>query len=327
MNIHSPRSAMLALAAMLFASMALAQETVAPAPSPVSSDPLDRGTVAVATFETPTAAAEAFIHAVKANASAALTQILGGKAADLLSSGDAAFDEKSRLSFIKNYDAKHALVYEGKDRVTLTVGTRDWPLPFPMVRTNGAWSFDAEAGAQELAYRRIGHNELDAMKVMRALADAQKTYAASGHDGNPAGAYAQRVRSKPGTQNGLYWSVAENETPSPAGDLLAEASTDEAPEGTLPSGKRTPFHGYYYRVLRKQGEHAPGGARDYIVDGRMTAGFAILAWPAEYGRSGVMTFMLSKGGKLYQSDLGSGTESAIKGLRTFDPDSSWSVVP
>jgi hypothetical protein len=326
--LHRPRVAALGIAAALLSLMVSAQDAPAPAvaSAPPAAAPAEN--IAVATFPSAKAAADAFIHAVKTNASAALTQILGAKATDLLSSGDPARDEESRKNFIKNYDAKHALVSEGKDRVTLTVGTRDWPLPFPIVRSGGAWSFDAEAGAQELAYRRIGHNELNAMKVMRALADAQKVYAATGHDGEPAGAFAQRIRSKPGTQNGLYWDVGENEPPSPAGDLIAEATNEGAQEGaTLPNGKPTPFYGYYYRVLRRQGEHAPGGEKDYVVDGRMTGGFALLAWPAEYGRSGVMTFMLSRRGKLYQKDLGEATETAIKDLRSFDPDSTWTVVP
>ena len=278
----------------------------------------------VTTYPSCKAAASAFITAVKANDAAQLKGILGEKASDLLSSGDPKRDEESRLHFIKNYDTAHAITYETKDRATLTVGAKAWPLPFPIVRANGVWFFDAEAGAQELAYRRIGHNELDAMKVMRALIDAQKAYAAGTHDGQPAGAYAQRIRSKPGTQNGLYWDVKEDEPPSPAGSLIAE----DAGEGeTLPNGKPAPFHGYYYRILRKQGEKAPGGARDYVIDGRMTGGFAILAWPAEYGRSGVMTFMASKRGRLYESDLGADTETAVKSLRSFDPDTNWRRVP
>jgi hypothetical protein len=279
----------------------------------------------VATYPSCQAAVSAFITAVKANDTEQLKRILGERASDLLSSGNPAVDTQSRLSFIRNYDDAHALKYETKDHATLTVGSRAWPLPFPIVRAGGVWFFDAQAGAQELAYRRIGHNELDAMKVVRALVDAQKTYAATGHDGEPAGAYAQRVRSKPGTQNGLFWKVADDETPSPAGGLLAEATNDEA--DTLPNGKPTPFHGYYYRVLRQQGEHAHGGARDYVVDGRMTGGFAILAWPAEYGRSGVMSFMANKRGKLYESDLGAETATVVKSLRSFDPDASWWVVP
>jgi hypothetical protein len=299
----------------------LAQDATTPVATPAAA-------TALATFPTCKAAADAFIAAVKASNSTEIQRILGEKASDLLSTGDPARDEQSRLNFIKNYDTAHRLKYTTKDSATLTVGTKAWPLPFPIVRNNGVWSFDAEAGAQELAYRRIGHNELDAMKVVQALVQAQKTYAASGHDGGPAGAFAQRISSKPGTQNGLYWDVKDDETPSPAGDLLAEATSEGAGEGsTLPNGKPTPFHGYYYRVLRSQGEHAPGGAKDYVVDGRMTGGFAILAWPAEYGRSGVMTFMASRRGKLYQSDLGEDTETAVKSLRSFDPGSGWTAVP
>ncbi len=280
----------------------------------------------VATYPSCKAAVDAFITAVKANDAGQLQRILGEKASDLLSSGNPAVDEQSRRSFIRNYDDAHALTYETRDRATLTVGTRAWPLPFPIVRANGVWFFDAQAGAQELAYRRIGHNELDAMRVVRALVDAQRKYALTGHDGEPAGAYAQRVRSKPGTQNGLFWEVADDATPSPAGDLLAEATSETEGE-TQPNGKPTPFHGYYYRILRRQGEHARGGAKDYVVDGRMTAGFAILAWPADYGRSGVMTFMANKRGKLYESDLGADTATEVKSLRSFDPDANWRAVP
>jgi hypothetical protein len=311
-------AALLGVLAGVCGAVALAQDAATAAAPPAG----------IATYPSCKAAASAFITAVKANDAAQLKGILGEKASDLLSSGDPARDEQSRLQFIKNYDTAHAISYETKDRATLTVGTKAWPLPFPIVRANGVWFFDAEAGAQELAYRRIGHNELDAMKVMRALIDAQKAYAAGAHDGQPAGAYAQRIRSKPGTQNGLYWDVKEDEAPSPAGDLIAEATSEGAGEGeTLPNGKPTPFHGYYYRVLRKQGENAPGGAKDYVIDGRMTGGFAILAWPAEYGRSGVMTFMASKRGRLYESDLGADTETAVKSLRSFDPGTNWRRVP
>jgi hypothetical protein len=325
MRIHNRNwlgAALLGVLAIVWSTAATAQDAT---PTAMTATAIPAG---VATYPSCKAAAGAFITAVKANDSEQLRRILGEKASDLLSTGDPARDEQSRLHFIKNYDTAHAITYETKDRATLTVGTKAWPLPFPIVRTNGVWYFDAEAGAQELAYRRIGHNELDAMKVMRALIDAQKAYAATGHDGQPAGAYAQRIRSKPGTQNGLYWDVADDETPSPAGDLIAEATSEGAGEGeTLPNGKPTPFHGYYYRILRKQGDHAGGGAKDYVADGRMTGGFAILAWPADYGHSGVMTFMADKRGRLWQSDLGQDTETAAKSLRTFDPDTNWRRVP
>jgi Protein of unknown function (DUF2950) len=322
MRIQKPNwlsAALLGILVLSCGAAVQAQDAAATAAAPAA---------AVASFPSCKAAAGAFIAAVKANNSAEIQRILGDKASDLLSSGDPARDEQSRLNFIKNYDTAHGFVYETKDRATLTVGSKAWPLPFPIVRTSGAWSFDAEAGARELHYRRIGHNELDAMKVIQALVQAQKSYAAAGHDGEPAGAFAQRISSKPGTQNGLYWEVKDDETPSPAGDLIAEATSEGAGEGsTLPNGKPTPFHGYYYRVLRSQGEHAPGGAKDYVVDGRMTGGFAILAWPAEYGRSGVMTFVASRRGTLYQSDLGEGTETAVKSVRSFDPGSNWTRVP
>jgi hypothetical protein len=315
-------TALLGVLATAYCAGALAQN------APASAATNTIAPAGVATYPSRQAAATAFITAVKANDSEQLKRILGEKAADLLSSGDPARDEQSRLNFMKHYDTAHAITYQTKDRATLTVGTKAWPLPFPIVRANGVWYFDAEAGAQELAYRRIGHNELDAIKVVRALIDAQKAYATSGHDGQPAGAYAQRIRSKAGTQNGLYWDVADDQPSSPAGDLIAEATSEGAGEGeTLPNGKPTPFHGYYYRVLRNQGDHAPGGAKDFVVDGRMTGGFAILAWPAEYGRSGVMTFMASKRGKLYQSDLGKDAETTAKGLKTFEPDSNWRLVP
>jgi hypothetical protein len=184
--------------------------------------------------------------------------------------------------------------------------------------------FDADEGAQELAYRRIGQNELDAIRVVRALYAAQKTYAASGHDGNPAGLYAQRFRSQPGTEEGLYWEAKEGEgesRESPAGAFIAEATG----EGYETGRRRTPFHGYYYRILKGQGAHASGGAKDYVQDGKMTAGFAIIAYPAEYRSSGIMSFLIGPKGKLFEKDLGETSEDAMKAM-VFDPDSSWHVV-
>jgi Protein of unknown function (DUF2950) len=274
------------------------------------------------TYPTYRAATAAFIVAVQANDVAALKDILGAQAMDLLSSGDTAQDDKERQSFVKRYRQAHAFVRESSDKVILTVGKSAWSLPFPIVRANGEWHFDAAEGAQELAYRRIGHNELDAIKVCRALADAQKTYAAAGHDGNSAGAYAQRIFSQPGTQNGLYWEVKEGEALSPAGLLVAEATT----EGTPSTGKRTPFHGYYYRTLKAQGAHAIGGAKDYVTDGNMAGGFAYIAYPAEYGASGVMTFIAGSNGAVYQKDLGQSTEDSARAVTTFDPDDTWKPV-
>jgi hypothetical protein len=278
--------------------------------------------VAVKTFPTYREAAKAFVTAVKANDNAAVKEILGPNEVDMLSSGDATTDENDRVSFLKHYEEAHAFSRESADKVMLTVGANAWPLPFPIVRENGAWHFDAEAGSRELMYRRIGNNELDSIRVVRALRDAQKEYAAGGHDGNPPGTYAQRFRSTPGREDGLYWEVKEGEVESPAGSLVAEAES----EGGGQAGKRTPFHGYYYRIVKAQGPHAPGGAKDYVKDGKMTEGFAIVAYPAEYKASGVMTFIIGPRKSVYQKDLGDGTTEAARGMTAFDPDSSWKLV-
>jgi hypothetical protein len=279
----------------------------------------------VKTFPTYRAAASAFMAAVRTNDEDVLKQILGAREQELLSSGDATQDENARLKFLERYDQAHALVRKTHDKVILTVGPSAWPVPFPIVRVDGAWHFDAAEGAQEMAYRRIGHNELDAIRVCQALYTAQKQYAAASHDGVPAGTYAQRFRSEPGAQNGLYWEVTEGEPPSPAGSLVAEA-TSEGYDSARQSGKRTPFHGYFYRILKAQGRYAAGGAKDYVLEGRMTGGFAFVAYPAEYGSSGVMTFLVGPRGVVYEKDLGETTEEAAKGMAAFDPDGTWKVA-
>ncbi|HEY2677323.1 MAG TPA: DUF2950 family protein [Steroidobacteraceae bacterium] len=279
----------------------------------------------VKTFPTYRAAASAFVAAQRDNDTAALASILGAKAQELMTSGDPAQDEAARLSFLMRYDEAHSLVRVAPDKVMLRVGASSWELPFPIERVDGAWHFDAEEGAQELAYRRIGQNELDAIKVCGALHDAQKAYAAAAHDGNPAGIYAQRFRSKAGTENGLYWEVKEGENPSPTGALVAEA-TNEADDGTQQIRRPVPFHGYYYRILKAQGAHAKGGAKDYVVDGKMTAGFAFIAYPAEYRSSGVMTFIVGKQGVVYEKDLGTTTEENAKAMSAYDPDATWRAV-
>jgi hypothetical protein len=276
----------------------------------------------VKTFPTYRAAAAAFMMAVRANDEGAMKEILGAREHELLSSGDATQDNNARLKFLERYDQAHALVRQTPDKVVMTVGPSAWPVPFPIVRVDGAWHFDATEGAQEMAYRRIGHNELDAIRVCLALYAAQGQYAATSHDGVPAGTYAQRFRSEPGAQNGLFWEVKEGESQSPTGSLVAEA-TSEGYDSTKQSGKPTPFHGYFYRILKAQGPHAPGGAKDYVSDGRMTGGFAFVAYPAEYGSSGVMTFLVGPRGVVYQKDLGETTEEVAKGIAAFDPDSTW----
>jgi hypothetical protein len=196
-------------------------------------------------------------------------------------------------------------------------------LPFPIVKGEGGWHFDSDEGAKELVYRRVGRNELDAIQVCKALYNAQKEYAATGHDGNPPGIYAQRIVSTPGTHNGLYWQTTEGEPESPAGILIANATNEG--DG-VQHGNREPFHGYFYRVLRAQGPHAPGGAKDYVKDGKMTGGFAILAYPADYKASGVMTFVVNSRGVIRQKDLGDGTADVVVSMKAYDPDPSWKIV-
>jgi Protein of unknown function (DUF2950) len=276
----------------------------------------------VETFPTYHSAVTAFVAAQRANDIARLTKILGEKAQDLMTSGDPAQDDATRIDFLKRYDETHKFIHVTKNKVMLRIGASDWELPFPIERVDNVWHFDADEGAQELAYRRIGQNELDAIKVCVALHDAQKAYGKMAHDGDAAGVYAQRFRSKAGTHNGLYWEVKDGEELSPTGSLIAEA-TNEIDDGTQQIRKPVPFHGYYYRILKAQGQHAKGGAKDYIVDGKMTGGFAFVAYPAEYRSSGVMTFIVGTQGVVYQKDLGDTTQDTAKALLTFDPDPTW----
>jgi hypothetical protein len=273
-------------------------------------------------FPTAQQAVDALIAANRDNNVAALNQIFGPDASSLISSGDETQDKNDRAKFITLYETHHRLVPAGDGEMNLVVGENEWPLPIPLMKSDGAWKFDSADGVKELLYRRIGSNELAAIATCQALRQAQIDYAATGHDGNDPGVYAQRYRSEPGKQNGLYWEVAEGEPQSPAGPLVADA----AEEG-YEQGKRHPLHGYYFRILKEQGSHAHGGARDYVVDGKMTGGFAILAYPAEYGASGVMTFFVSRRGTVYQKDLGDSTTETARAIRSYDPDSSWTRVP
>ncbi len=274
-------------------------------------------------FHTPSEAARALFEAAKTDNTSALLEILGPDGKELVSSGDDVADKNDRAHFVKDYEQRHRLAVAGPGKYTLSVGTSDWPLPIPIVKSANGWSFDSAAGKQEVLYRRIGRNELDTIQVCRAIIEAERAYFRTGHDGNLRGVFTKKLRSDPGKQNGLYWETAEGEPESPAGPLLAESSSDGYELGT---GKHQPFHGYLYRILSAQGPHARGGARDYVVDGKMTRGFAVVAYPAEYRSSGVMTFIVNQHGVVYQKDLGDDTTATAKAMTTFDPDSSWKVA-
>jgi Protein of unknown function (DUF2950) len=314
-----------AAAAIVLSPATLPAQTAAPptSPPPTSSPPTSAPpTSAPQTFATAQQAVDALIAANRSNDVSALGHILGADASTLISSGDETQDKTDRARFVEAYETHHRLLATDAGKMTLLVGTKEWPLPIPLVRSNGAWSFDSPAGVKELLYRRIGSNELAAINVCRALYQAQRDYAATGHDGNPAGVYAQRFRSEPGTQNGLYWPVAEGEPESPAGPLVADAEA-----AGYEQGKRHPFHGYYFRILKAQGPNVRGGAKDYVVDGKMTGGFAILAYPVEYGASGIMTFLVSRYGTVFQKDLGDATAETARAMTAFDPDASWTRLP
>ena len=223
-----------------------------------------------------------------------------------------------------SYKTRHSLVDAGDGTLVLQVGDDEWPLPIPLVERDGQWYLDGAAGVEELTFRRIGGNELGAIAVCRGFVDAQLEYAAQGHDGNEPGIFAAKLLSDPGQHNGLYWESAEGESPSPAGPALA-AAAEEGYRAAL-GGKRTAYHGYYYRMLFAQGANAEGGATEYFVDGYLTQGIALLAWPASYRSSGVKSFMINHDGVVYEKDLGENSGEIAESIRLFDPDDSWSIV-
>ena len=275
---------------------------------------------AVATFGTPEAAVAALIAALQKNDLDAAGKLLGPESADLLHSGDAVADAADRASFLERYAAKNSIAVDG-DTATLLIGEEEWPVPVPLVKRDGQWAFDGEAGIDEMIYRRIGENELGAIDVMYGYVNAQNAYAAEGRDGDPAGIYALKLVSDEGLHNGLYWPTAEDEPASPAGPFVAAA----AAEG-YSAGAGSPYHGYLYRMLYAQGPNANGGAREYFKDGLLTEGFAAIAWPADYGASGVMTFIVNQDGVVFQKDLGEDTANIVQTTQHFDPDATWTAI-
>jgi hypothetical protein len=274
-------------------------------------------------FKTAEEAVGALVAALQKDDVAGLQALLGPGSEELLNSGDAVQDASDRAAFLAAYDARHALTEDGTDRKVLVTGENEWPMPIPIVKSAGGWQFDGEAGIDEIIYRRVGGNELGAIDVCRGFVDAQVEYASAGRDGDPAGIYALKLVSDEGLQNGLYWPTAEGESPSPAGAFVAEAAAEGYRRA---EGERRPYHGYYYRMLYAQGPNANGGVRDYFKDGLLTEGFALVAWPAEYGSSGVQTFIVNQDGVVFQKDLGEDTATAVESIQAFDPDSSWIAV-
>ncbi len=276
------------------------------------------GSSAHESFDTAPQAVRALVAAAKDNDSARLLAIFGPGSDEMVESGDPVADKKDRSNFVKAYQTRHVLITKGPDRKLLAVGARGFELPTPIVRIDGKWMFDGAAGAQEVIIQRIGRNELDAIAACRGIVDAENDYASMNPEHTAVKSYAGKLMSDPGRRNGLYWEAQAGEPQSPAGPFLAQA----AEEG-YEAGSHSPYHGYYYRLLKAQGPSMPGGARSYVVDGVLSGGFAAVAWPAQYRASGVMTFIVGQDGVVYQKDLGDDTEHLAKSLASFDPDSSW----
>jgi hypothetical protein len=271
-------------------------------------------------FWSPDEAVGALASAIRANDTVELLAIMGSEGQQIVSSGDEVADQNRRLTFLSLFDEAHALVNEEADVQTLVVGRSDWPFPVPLVREGRGWVFDARAGREEILNRRIGENELSAIEVCKAIADAQQEYAIRDPDGDGVREYARKFPSDAGTRNGLYWPTGEGEVPSPLGDLAAHA----AQQGySRRSEGRTPYHGYYYRILERQGAHAPDGTLEYVVNGKMILGFAVTAYPAEYGGTGVMTFIMGPDCVVYQKDLGEETVKLASEMESFDPSAGW----
>ena len=275
------------------------------------------------TFATPEAAMDALIAALKANDDAALVAIFGEKYKHLVVTGDQANDAAVRAKAVERLATFRALDERGDNRRVLLMGAEAWPFPIPLVREGGVWRFATEEGAEEILNRRIGANERNAMYVLRAYLAAQRQYASRDRNGDGVLQYAQKLASAPGKYDGLYWpaDAAEGDEASPFGPLIAQSSA------YLAGHKRgDPYRGYHFRILTRQGKNAPGGAYSYVINGRMIAGFAMVAYPAEYGESGVMTFIVSHNGKIYEKDLGEDTAGIGAKMATFDPGPGWKEV-
>ncbi len=276
------------------------------------------------TFASPEEAVRAFYDAMKANDDKELVAIFGPLAKEVIWTGDPVGNKQRREKFVKAFDLKNRIDKEG-EKMVLIVGEKDWPFPIPLVKKEGQWFFDTKAGKEELLNRRIGENELSTIQTMLAIVDAEREYAMKKLSGGPLPEYAQKFMSDPGKKNGLYWETKEGEEPSPLGELAADARA-EGYTKTAANKKPMPYHGYYFRMLKKQGKYAPGGAFDYVVGGKQIGGFAVVAFPAKYGNSGVMTFLVNHDGVVYQKNLGRNTAATAKAMKAFDPDKTWKKV-
>jgi hypothetical protein len=272
------------------------------------------------TFPSADDACQALFAAAQSGDKSSLLEILGPAGAPIVSSSDDVQDKNSREEFVARYQQMHRLAKEPDGTTTLYVGAENWPVPLPLLSKGGVWYFDTEEATKEILFRRIGKNEFAAMEVLNALIDAENDYYSQSRDGK-AQQYAQKFGSEEGKHNGLYWKTSEGEPESPAGPLVAYAAGEGY--GKREDGGPSPFHGYYYRILTAQGKSAHGGAKSYIVNGEMTGGFALLAYPADYRSSGVMTFIVGQDGVIYEKDLGPKTGELARTIQEYSPDKTW----
>jgi hypothetical protein len=273
------------------------------------------------TFASPEQAAAALAEAWGQDDKAAMMKLFGSAGAKLISSGDPVADAEAKQRLAAEYNLAHRIENESDDKAVLSIGKGDFPYPIPLVKQDSAWYFDTKAGEQEILDRRIGHNELNAIDVCHTYVEAQRAYAAQYSSGNGPAEYAQRLHSSAGKHDGLYWAAETTTDESPFGPLVAGA--EAAGYSANAAGMRTPYHGYYFRILKQQGASAPGGAKDYVVGGHMTGVFAMIAFPAKYGDSGIMTFIVDQTGIVFEQNLGPGTDAAARQISTYDPDDSW----
>jgi Protein of unknown function (DUF2950) len=306
---------MTSVAGMAFACAALVTLVTCSRPAP-----------SYRTFATPDDAVRALIEAAKAKNLDDVIAIFGPEGKALIDSSDPATARRNRQVFTVAVAERWHLDDLGNGGKVLVIGNGEWPFPVPLVKDASGWRFDTAAGKEEVLARRVGRNELAAIRICRTYVAAQRLYAERGHDGRPPGLYARTFRSAPGRQNGLYWPAARGERRSPLGDLVAHAAGEGAAAGQGDKAP-TPFHGYYFKILTAQGPAASGGAKDYVVNGEMSGGFALMAWPGRYDVSGIMTFIVNQDGAVREKDLGPDSDAAARAMTLYNPDASWLALP
>jgi DUF2950 family protein len=283
-----------------------------------------RGPAPARTFNSPEEAVKALASAVTNEKVDAVLEIFGPDGKDLIDNSDPASARRGRQIFTAAFTERWKLVDRDGGGKTLVIGNEEWPFPVPLLQNAQGWHFDAAAGKEEVITRRIGRNELAAIEICQTYVVAQRRYARTAHDGKKPGLFAATFRSDPGKQNGLYWAVQKGEPRSPLGDLLAEAADPARLKSD--AAKPPPFYGYYFKILTAQGPSATGGARNYVVNGDMSDGYALVAWPAHYDNTGVMTFIVNQDGIVREKDLGPDTDATARAMSIYEPDASWTFA-